>query len=169
MKMKSLMAMAAMAFVFGLSSCGDNDGPAVPETLLADQVVGTYSGTEILTVDGEEDESTQSIVITRSSMLTVDFALPAYGEGMMTIPALPLKNIVLEKDNDGDIAGTFPTGSYTGTVTNSKGEEKTFVVSHFMLLYSLTDKSITIAFKLKYGNMPFDFDGVFYGKRSVLN
>ena len=167
--MKSLMAMAAMAFVFGLSSCGDNDEPPVPVTPLADQVVGTYSGTEILTVDGEEDESTQSIDITRSSELTVDFALPAYGEGMMTIPALPLKNIVLEKDNNGVIAGTFPTGSYTGTVTNSKGEEKTFVVSDFMLLYSPTEKNLMITFKLKYGNMPFDFDGVFYGKRSVLN
>ena len=90
--------------------------------------------------------------------------IPAYGEGMMTLPELPVKGIILVKE-DTNIAGALPLGSYTGTVKNAKGEEKTYVVSDFMVLYSGKDNAIMVTFKLKYGNMPFDFDGVFIGKK----
>ena len=164
MKMKSLMAMAAMAFVFGLSSCGGDDD--VPETPAANQVAGYYAGTETLTVDGEADESDEVIQITKVTDTTVDLVLPSYGEGMMTIPALPVKNIVVAKKGD-DISGTITGGTYTGTVTNSKGEEKTYTVNDFVLLYNETNKTLILTFKMKYGNMPFDFEGLFVGEKSL--
>lgn len=162
MKMKSLMAMAAMAFVFGLSSCGGDDD--VPETPAANQVAGNYAGTETLTVDGEADESDEVIQITKVTDTTVDLVLPAYGEGMMTIPELPVKNIVVAKKGD-DISGTITGGTYTGTVTNSKGEEKTYTVNDFVLLYNETNKTLILTFKMKYGNMPFVFEGLFVGQK----
>lgn len=167
MKMKSLMAMAAMAFVFGLSSCGSNDEPPLPETPVANQVAGLYSGTETMTVDGDADESEEIFEITKVTDSTVELLLPEYGEGMMTIPEIPVKDIVLAEDGD-IIAGSLKNGSYTGTVKNSKGEEKSFTVNEFILLYNTTNKAIIVTFTLKYGNMPFGFDVVFEGKRSVL-
>ena len=164
MKKKSLMALAAMAFVFGLSSCGGDDD--VPETPAANQVAGYYAGTETLTVDGEADESDEVIQITKATDSTVDLVLPSYGESMMTIPELPVKNIVLAKDGT-NIAGALASPSYTGTVINSKGEEKSYTVSDFIMLYNETDKTIVITFKMKYGNMPFDFSGIFVGQKSV--
>ena len=162
MKMKSLMAMAAMAFVFGLSSCGGDDD--VPETPAANQVAGSYAGTETLTVDGEADESDELIQITKVTDTTVDLVLPSYGESMMTIPELPVKNIVVAKKGD-DISGTITGGTYTGTVTNSKGEEKTYTVNDFVLLYNETNKTLILTFKMKYGNMPFVFEGLFVGQK----
>ena len=162
MKMKSLMAMAAMAFVFGLSSCGGDDD--VPETPAANQVAGSYAGTETLTVDGEADESDELIQITKVTDTTVDLVLPSYGESMMTIPELPVKNIVVARKGD-DISGTITGGTYTGTVTNSKGEEKTYTVNDFVLLYNETNKTLILTFKMKYGNMPFVFEGLFVGQK----
>ena len=167
MKIKSfmLMTMAAVALVFGVSSCGgDDDVPPVPESPTANLVAGNYSGTETMTVSGDEDKNDVIFQFTRATDSTVDMVIPAYGEGMMTLPELPVKGIILAKE-DTNIAGALPLGSYTGTVKNAKGEEKTYVVSDFMVLYSGKDNAIMVTFKLKYGNMPFDFDGVFTGKK----
>ena len=166
MKIKSfmMMAMAAVALVFGLSSCGSDDD--VPEAPVAAQVAGSYSGTEIMTVSGDIDESEKVFQFTKATDSTVDLVIPAYGEGMMTLPELPVKGIILYKEGD-NIAGSLPQGSYSGTVKNAKGEEKTYVVSDFMVLYSTKDNAIMVTFKLKYGNMPFDFDGVFTGQKSL--
>ena len=50
------MTMAAVALVFGVSSCGgDDDVPPVPESPTANLVAGNYSGTETMTVSGDED------------------------------------------------------------------------------------------------------------------
>ena len=166
MKIKSfiLTTMAAVALVFGVSSCGGDDVPPVPESPVADLLAGSYSGTETMTVSGDIDESEKVFQFTKANDTTVDMVIPAYGEGMMTLPELPVKGIILVKE-DTNIAGALPLGSYTGTVKNAKGEEKTYVVSDFMVLYSTKDNAIMVTFKLKYGNMPFDFDGVFTGKK----
>ena len=167
MKIKSfmMMTMAAVALVFGVSSCGgDDDVPPVPESPVADLLVGSYSGTEIMTVSGDIDESDKVFQFTKATDTTVDLVIPAYGEGMMTLPELPVKGIILYKEGD-NIAGALSQGSYSGTVKNAKGEEKTYVVSDFMVLYSTKDNAIMVTFKLKYGNMPFDFDGVFTGQK----
>ena len=55
-----MMTMAAVALVFGVSSCGSDDD--VPEAPVATQVAGSYTGTEVLTVSGEADESTETFV-----------------------------------------------------------------------------------------------------------
>ena len=167
MKIKSfiLTTMAAVALVFGVSSCGgDDDVPPVPESPTANLVAGNYSGTETMTVSGDEDKNDVIFQFTRATDSTVDMVIPAYGEGMMTLPELPVKGIILVKE-DTNIAGALPLGSYTGTVKNAKGEEKTYVVSDFMVLYDSKKNDIMVTFKLKYGNMPFDFDGVFTGKK----
>ena len=166
MKIKSfiLTTMAAVALVFGVSSCGGDDVPPVPESPVADLLAGSYSGTETMTVSGDIDESEKVFQFTKANDTTVDMVIPAYGEGMMTLPELPVKGIILVKE-DTNIAGALPLGSYTGTVKNAKGEDKTYVVSDFMVLYDSKKNAIMVTFKLKYGNMPFDFNGVFTGQK----
>ena len=158
MKIKSfmMMTMAAVALVFGVSSCGGDDD--VPEAPVATQVAGSYTGTEVLTVSGEADESTETFVFTKATDVSVDVTLPEYGEGMMTIPALPVKGIMLTKSGN-TITGKLD--KYEGTTEAGKA----YTISNIVVSFS--DKTVVMTFKMKYGNMPFDFDGQFTGNRSV--
>ena len=156
MKIKSfmMMTMAAVALVFGVSSCGGDDD--VPEAPVAAQVAGSYTGTEVLTVSGEADESTETFVFTKATDVSVDVTLPEYGEGMMTIPALPVKGIMLTKSGN-TITGKLD--KYEGTTEAGKA----YTISNIVVSFS--DKTVVMTFEMKYGNMPFDFDGVFTGKK----
>ena len=151
-----MMTMAAVALVFGVSSCGGDDD--VPEAPVATQVAGSYTGTEVLTVSGEADESTETFVFTKATDVSVDVTLPEYGEGMMTIPALPVKGIMLTKSGN-TITGKLD--KYEGTTEAGKA----YTISNIVVLFS--DNTVVMTFKMKYGNMPFDFDGQFTGNRSV--
>ena len=158
MKIKSMMmTMAAVALVFGVSSCGSDDAD-VPEAPVATQVAGPYTGTETLTVMGEPDESTETFEFTKATDVSVDVTLPEYGEGMMTIPALPVKGIMLTKSGN-TISGKLD--KYEGTTEAGKA----YTISDIVVLFS--DKTVVMTFKMKYGNMPFDFDGQFTGNRAV--
>ena len=161
MKIKSFMTMTmvAMAFVFGMSSCSSSDDDT-PEVAVADQVVGSYTGTEILTVMGETDESTETFEFTKASDVSVDVTLPKYGEGMMTVPALPVKGIILTKSGN-TITGKL--AQYEGSVKSADGSEKAYTVSDVTVIFS--DKTVVVTFTQKYGNMPFAFEGQFTGTR----
>ena len=160
MKFKSLMTMtlAVMAFVVSMSSCSKDDD--APEVAVADQVVGSYTGTEVLTVMGEADESTETFEFIKSSDVSVDVTLPKYGEGMMTVPALPVKGIMLTQSGN-TITGKL--AKYEGTVKTADGSEKAYTVSDLTLIFS--DKTVVVTFTQKYGNMPFAFEGQFTGTR----
>ena len=160
MEIKSLMTMtlAAVAFVLSMSSCSSNDDE--PEMAVADQVVGSYTGTEVLTVMGEADESTETFEFTKASDVSVDVTLPKYGEGMMTVPALPVKGIMLTKSGN-TITGKL--AKYEGTVKTADGSEKAYTVSDVTVIFS--DKTVVVTFTQKYGNMPFAFEGQFTGTR----
>ena len=160
MKFKSLMtmALAMAAFAVSMSSCGSDDDE--PVVAVADQVVGSYTGTEVLTVMGEADESTETLEFTKASDVSVDVTLPKYGEGMMTVPALPVKGIMLTQ------SGSTITGKldkYDGTVKTADGSEKAYTVSDFTVIFS--DKTVVVTFTQKYGNMPFAFEGQFMGTK----
>ena len=152
------MTLAAVAFVFSMSSCSSNDDE--PEVAVADQVVGSYTGTEVLTVMGEADESTETLEFTKASDVSVDVTLPKYGEGMMTVPALPVKGIMLTQSGN-TITGKL--AKYEGTVKTADGAEKAYTVSDLTVIFS--DKTVVVTFTQKYGNMPFAFEGQFTGTR----
>ena len=160
MKIKSLMTMtlAAMAFVVSMSSCSKDDDE--PEVAVADQVVGSYSGTEVLTVMGEADESAETFEFTKSTDSSVDVIIPKYGEGMMTVPALPVKGIMLTQSGN-TITGKLD--KYEGTVKTADGADKAYTVSDITVIFS--DKTVVVTFTQKYGNMPFAFEGQFTGTR----
>ena len=159
MKKFLTMTMVVMAFVFGMSSCGSDDKDE-PEAPVANQVVGSYTGTEILTVMGEADESDETFEFTKATDVSVDVTLPQYGEGMMTVPALPVKGITLTKSGN-TITGKL--AQYEGTVKSADGSEKAYTVSDVTVIFS--DKNVVVTFTQKYGNMPFAFEGMFTGSR----
>ena len=160
MKFKSLMtmALAMAAFAVSMSSCGSDDDE--PEVAVADQVVGSYTGTEVLTVMGEADESTETFEFTKASDVSVDVTLPKYGEGMMTVPALPVRGILLTQSGN-TITGKL--AKYEGTVKSADGSDKAYTVSDLTVIFS--DKTVVVTFTQKYGNMPFAFEGQFTGTR----
>ena len=160
MKIKSLMtmALAMTAFVFSMSSCGSDDDE--PVVAVADLVVGSYTGTEVLTVMGEADESTETFEFTKASDVSVDVTLPKYGEGMMTVPALPVKGIMLTQSGN-TITGKL--AKYEGIVKSADGSDKAYTVSDLTVIFS--DKTVVVTFTQKYGNMPFAFEGQFTGIR----
>ena len=97
MKIKSFMMMlvAAATVVLGVSSCGSDDDE--PEVAAAAQVAGTYTGTEVVMVMGEESSNeTKDYVISKASDTSVDILIPEMGMGGMTIPALSVKNVPLK-------------------------------------------------------------------------
>jgi hypothetical protein len=144
--------------VIGVCSCSSDDDE--PEVAVAAQVAGSYTGSEIMTVMGEGDEGTKTFVFTKSTDVSVDMLIPEYGEGMMSLPALPVKGITLTK-NGNDITGKLD--KYEGTVKNADGSEKAYTVSDIVAIFS--DKTVVVTFKQKYGNMPFDFEGLFTGTK----
>ena len=154
------MALAMTAFVVSMSSCGSDDDEPVKLVAVADQVVGSYTGTEVLTVMGEADESTETFEFTKASDVSVDVTLPKYGEGMMSVPALPVKGIVLTQSGN-TITGKLD--KYEGTVKTADGAEKAYTVSNLTVIFS--DKTVVVTFTQKYGNMPFAFEGQFTGIR----
>ena len=161
MKIKSFMTMmmVAMAFMFGMSSCSSSNDDA-PEAPVANQVIGSYTGNEVLTVMGEDDESTETFEFTKATDVSVDVTLPKYGEGMMTVPALPVKGIMLTKSGN-TITGKL--AKYEGVVTNADGSEKAYTVSDVTVIFN--EKTVVMTFTQKYGNMPFAFEGQFTGTR----
>ena len=161
MKIKSFMMMlvAAATVVLGVSSCGSDDDE--PEVAAAAQVAGTYTGTEVVMVMGEESSNeTKDYVISKASDTSVDILIPEMGMAGMTIPALSVKNVPL-KSGDGAIAGAVT--SYTGSVTNAGGAEKAFTITNLLAIVS--GKEIVVTFSLKYGNMPMSMEGVFTGTK----
>ena len=152
------MALAMAAFAVSMSSCGSDDDE--PEVAVADQVVGSYTGTEVLTVMGEADESTETFEFTKTSDVSVDVTLPKYGEGMMTVPALPVRGILLTQSGN-TITGKL--AKYEGTVKSADGSDKAYTVSDLTVIFS--DKTVVVTFTQKYGNMPFAFEGQFTGVR----
>ena len=161
MKFKSFMTMtiAAMAFVMSMSSCSSSNDDA-PEAPVANQVAGSYTGKEVMTVSGEADENTETFEFTKATDVSVDVTLPEYGEEMMTVPAMPVKGISLTKSGN-TITGKL--AKYEGTVKNAKGDEKSYTVTDFVVIFN--DKTVVLTFKMKYGNMPFDFEGQFTGTK----
>ncbi len=153
------MMMAAMAFMFGMSSCSSSNDDA-PEAPVANQVIGSYTGNEVLTVMGEDDESTETFEFTKATDVSVDVTLPKYGEGMMTVPALPVKGIMLTKSGN-TITGKL--AKYEGVVTNADGSEKAYTISDVTVIFN--EKTVVMTFTQKYGNMPFAFEGQFTGTR----
>ena len=158
MKKIVTMTLAAAAFVLSMSSCSSNDDE--PEVAVADQVVGSYTGTEVLTVMGEADESTETFEFTKASDVSVDVTLPKYGEGMMTVPAFPVKGIMLTQSGN-TITGKL--AKYEGTVKSADGSDKAYTVSDLTVIFS--GKTVVVTFTQKYGNMPFAFEGQFTGTR----
>ena len=158
MKMKNFktMMVAVVALMIGVCSCGSDDDE--PELAVASQVAGSYTGEEILTVMGEPEQDTKTFVFTKSTDTSVDMTVPEYGEGMMAISALTVKNITLTKS---DKAITGRLASYEGTVTTSNGSEKAFTFSDVTVIFS--DNKAVVTFTMKYGNMPFAFAGQFTG------
>lgn len=153
--------MAAVAIVIGVSSCDSDDDSAVA---VADEVVGSYTGEETIIIMGEPEDDTATFKFVKSSDSSIDMIIPQSGEGMMVIPALTVKNIPLKKYNNG-ASGTLD--SFTGTVTNAKGEEKTFTVTKLMVVFDTSSKgkAVVATYVLKYGSMPFEMVTTFNGSK----
>ena len=163
MKIKSFMTMtlAVVAFVFGMTSCSSSSDDE-PEVAVAEQVAGSYSGNEIVMVMGDESSNeTKTYVLAKASDTSIDMTVPEIGMGgMMTIPALSVKNIPLTKIGN-TITGKFD--KYEGVVTNAAGDEKNYSISNFALVFS--DKTVAVTFSLKYGNMPMSMETTFTGTK----
>ena len=162
MKKFMTMTIAAMAFVMSMSSCSSSNDDA-PETPLATQVAGSYTGNEVIMVLGEESSNgTAKYEFAKSTDMSINMTIPQSGEmGHMVIPALPVKGITLTKSGN-TITGKMD--SYAGTVTNASGDDKAYTISGLTVMFS--DKTVVVTFSLKYGNMPMSMDTTFTGTKN---
>ena len=152
------MMVAAVAIVVGFSSCSSDDDE--DEMAVAEQVAGSYTGQEIISVMGEvSSDVVTNYEFTKATDTTIDMLIPASGEsGMMMIPALPVKGLTLTK-NGNTITGR--AASYAGTVTNASGAEKAYTITNIAVVFH--DKNVAVTFSLKYGSMPMLMETTFTG------
>lgn len=152
------MMVAAVAIVVGFSSCSSDDDE--DEMAVAEQVAGSYTGQEIISVMGEvSSDVVTNYEFTKATDTTIDMLIPASGEsGMMMIPALPVKGLTLTK-NGNTITGRV--ASYAGTVTNASGAEKAYTITNVAVVFH--DKNVAVTFSLKYGSMPMLMETTFTG------
>ena len=150
--------VAAVAIVVGFSSCSSDDDE--DEMAVAEQVAGSYTGQEIISVMGEvSSDVVTTYEFTKATDTTIDMLIPASGEsGMMMIPALPVKGLTLTK-NGNTITGR--AASYAGTVTNASGAEKAYTITNVAVVFH--DKNVAVTFSLKYGSMPMLMETTFTG------
>ena len=76
MKIKKFMTLmvAAVAIVLGVCSCGNDDDE--PEVAVAAQVIGSYTGQEIITVMGDESSNgTATYEFSKSSDTSIDMTV----------------------------------------------------------------------------------------------
>ena len=133
---------------------------------MSSQVVGTYTGLEVIMVMGDESSSgIQTYAFAKASDTSIDMVIPQSGEsGMMVIPELPVKNIPLSKVGN-SIVGRL--ASYSGTVTNAAGQEKAFTISDLAVAFEDVPKgkAVAVTFSLKYGTMPMAMETTFTGDK----
>ena len=146
-----MVAMLSMCVAFtSCSSDDDNDTVAA-----AKEIVGSYTGNLAMTVMGEpstNDNITMKFEAVDNA--TVKVTLPAFGGGMMALPALEVPAVKVSGSNG---AYAFSQENYAGTVT-VKGAEKKYTVT---LQGTLKNNILTVNYTVQYGKMPQPMIGKF--------
>lgn len=158
-KFKTMMAMmlALVSMCVAFSSCSSDDDPVA--VAAAKEIADTYTGSLNMTVMGEassHDNITMKIEAVDNA--TVKVTLPAFGEGMMALPALEVPAVKVSGSNG---AYAFSQENYAGTVTVD-GAEKKYTVT---LQGTLKDNTLTVKYSVQYGKMPAAMIGKFVCKK----
>lgn len=146
------MMVAMLTFCVVFTSCSSDDDDTVAA---AKEIVGSYTGNLAMTVMGEtssHDNITMKIEAVDNA--TVKVTLPAFGEGMMALPALEVPAVKVSGSNG---AYAFSQENYAGTVTVN-GAEKKYTVT---LQGTLKDNTLTVNYSVQYGKMPAAMIGKF--------
>ena len=149
-----MVAMLTMCVAF--TSCSNDDDDTVAA---AKEIVGSYTGNLAMTVMGQassHDNITMKIEAVDNA--TVKVTLPAFGEGMMALPALEGPAVKVSGSNG---AYAFSQENYAGTVTVN-GAEKKYTVT---LQGTLKDNTLTVKYSVQYGKMPAAMIGEFVCKK----
>ena len=149
-----MVAMLTMCVAF--TSCSNDDDDTVAA---AKEIVGSYTGNLAMTVMGQassHDNITMKIEAVDNA--TVKVTLPAFGEGMMALPALEVPAVKVSGSNG---AYAFSQENYAGTVTVD-GAEKKYTVT---LQGTLKDNTLTVKYSVQYGKMPAAMIGKFVCKK----
>ena len=149
-----MVAMLTMCVAF--TSCSNDDDDTVAA---AKEIVGSYTGNLAMTVMGQassHDNITMKIEAVENA--TVKVTLPAFGEGMMALPALEVPAVKVSGSNG---AYAFSQENYAGTVTVD-GAEKKYTVT---LQGTLKDNTLTVKYSVQYGKMPAAMIGEFVCKK----
>ena len=145
-----MVAMLTMCVAF--TSCSNDDDDTVAA---AKEIVGSYTGNLAMTVMGQassHDNITMKIEAVDNA--TVKVTLPAFGEGMMALPALEVPAVKVSGSNG---AYAFSQENYAGTVTVD-GAEKKYTVT---LQGTLKNNTLTVSYSVQYGKMPMPMIGKF--------
>lgn len=152
--MKKFMSIAAilvaMVSTVLFTSCGSDDSEVTGSGAAA-EVVGTYTCNGTLTVMNQNSPVTAKVYkFEKKSDEAVNMTIPATGEGVMAFPDLPVEGVSATKNADG--AYDLSLGELTKTISVN-GADKTYTIKELTGTVK-ADGSITLAYNLKYGNMP---------------
>lgn len=135
-----ITALALTSF----TSCSDDDNNE-PSTPAASEIAGTYTGDMTCTVmNTPSSYENLSFTVTATDETTVSITLPAFGEAPMALPAITIPDLKVSGEN----------GTYTipeTTISGKTDNDKTYTCT---VQASVSSKTLTINYSLKYGAMP---------------
>lgn len=147
MSLKKILTMLFVA-VLAVACKKENDEPVN----FAKVVEGSYSGSVVMSVGGQEMSSSDATVkLVANSDETLSVVLPKAGEGQMSLPEITVKNVqVSSSDNstyilkETSISQDIYTGELSGSIKDGKAE---------------------IVYAIKPGAMPMSIDFKFTGTK----
>lgn len=141
-----MMAMLSSCIAFTSCSDDDEDDNSTPA---AELVAGTYTDNMTCTVMGSESTyENVTVTINKVTDATVDVVLPGFGSGVMTLPSITLSGV---KVSGNGTSATIDEQTFTGTVTNASGAEKSYTCT---IAGSHADGKLTLNYSIQYGSMP---------------
>ena len=129
----------------------DTQAEPTPETVLADKIVGEYTGLMDMSIAGSSQGSSEmTLALAAADDGTLTISVPAMGDGAMAMPAFDITGVNVSESENGD-------GTYTLTL-----DKFTVPTERSDLTGTINDGQMKLTMNIKPGAMPmaitFTFD-----------
>ena len=147
---KFFYLLLASVFAFAFTSCSDDEDDVPSSTVAA--LAGSYESVmdySLVEMPGEPSKNHVTVNIQSAGGNKVNIQLPAFGAGMMSIPAVVINEVEVAKEN-----GVYTFSKKVDGTVEVNGAQKTYTVDLTGKI-SADRQTFELVEKMKYGNMPF--------------
>ena len=100
----------------------DTQAEPTPETVLADKIVGEYTGLMDMSIAGSSQGSSEmTLALAAADDGTLTISVPAMGDGAMAMPAFDITGVNVSESEKSDLTGTINDGQMKLTMNIKPG------------------------------------------------